>query len=406
MDSWPSLSKLLFPALAALAAAVVLTLAIRWVARRLGIVARPDEVRRFHPAPVPLLGGVAVYLALVVGSLAALVAFPDSAELKNLCVALIPAAGLACLFGAVDDRYNLGSRPKLALQLLAVTPIVAAGCQVDFVVVFGCRIELGWLGMPLTVLWLLGCINALNLIDGMDGLASVVGLSTAAMMAVLAISTGNPHVTVLAVVLAAALCGFLIFNLPPASVFLGDSGSAVLGLVIGILGIAGSIKSSATLIVTAPAVMMTLPMFDVLMAMVRRKLTGRPLDAGDHEHIHHRLLERGFGPWQVLCLVGAICLTTGAAATAATLFRADAVGWITATTLVVLMIQFRLFGHHEWGLLRSSLRRQAADLARRLVRGRAVTLRLRRPPAAERGKEARHDGKITIPSSGERRKAA
>jgi UDP-GlcNAc:undecaprenyl-phosphate/decaprenyl-phosphate GlcNAc-1-phosphate transferase len=406
MDDCPSLSKLMAPALVTMVAAVVLTLGARWLARRLGIVARPDAVRRFHAAPVPLWGGVAVYLALVTGSLFALASFPESAALKDLCWALLPAAGLACIFGAVDDRYNLGSRSKLALQFLSVTPVVAAGCRVDFLVVFGCHIELGWLGLPLTVLWLLGCINALNLIDGMDGLASVVGLSTAAMMAVLAVSTGNPHVTVLAVILAAALCGFLIFNLPPASVFLGDSGSAVLGLVIGILGISGSIKSTATLSITAPAVMMTLPMFDVLMAMLRRKLTGRPLDAGDHEHIHHRLLERGLGPWQVLCLIGAICLATGAAATAATLFRMDAVAWIAATTLIVLMIRLRLFGHYELGLLRSSLRRRTTDLARRLVLGRPVKLRVRQEPADNLGQDADDEGIVVIPSSGERRKAA
>ena len=104
---------------------------------------------------------------------------------------------------------------------------------------------------------------------------------------------GHGHVAVVALVLAAALAGFLLFNLPPASIFLGDSGSMMLGLVLGLLGMQGSLKSTATLAITAPAVVMTLPMFDVLMAVVRRKLTGRPLDVGDREHIHHRLLDRG-----------------------------------------------------------------------------------------------------------------
>ena len=115
-------------------------------------------------------------------------------------------------------------------------------------------------------------------------------------------SMGNDHVAVIAVVLAGAVGGFLIYNFPPASIFLGDSGSAVIGLTLGILGIQGAMKTSATLSITAPAVIMTLPMFDVVMAVVRRTLTGRRFDAADRQHIHHQLLDRGLSPWQVLCI--------------------------------------------------------------------------------------------------------
>jgi hypothetical protein len=104
-------------------------------------------------------------------------------------------------------------------------------------------------------------------------------------------------------------------------------------------------------------------MFDVVMAMVRRKLTGRPLALGDRQHIHHCLLDRGLGPWQVLGIVGAICLTTGAAATAATLFRTDGLAWVIATTIVVLMIRFRVFGHREFRLIDRFVRRQAGNLS-------------------------------------------
>ena len=128
----------------------------------------------------------------------------------------------------------------------------------------------------------------------------------------------------------------------------------VIGLTIGMLGIQGGLKTSATLAITAPAVMMTLPMFDVVAAMVRRRLTGRRFDDPDRLHIHHRLLDRGWTPWQVLCLIGAICLTMGAAATAATIFRRDALAWIAAMTLVVLMIRLRLFGHDEFALAKET----------------------------------------------------
>ena len=355
---------LLIPMAAALTVSLLLTPVVRRLAWRLGVLALPDAQRRFHSGPVPLLGGVAVYLALVAGLITALLLDRfRQGDLARLCWALIPAAALACLFGAVDDCCNLRSRTKLALQFLAALLIVAAGFSVDFIIVFGCRIELGWWGVPLTIVWLMGCINALNLIDGLDGLASVVGLLTTSMMGLIALNMGNDHVAAAALALTAALAGFLVFNRPPATVFLGDSGSTFIGLVIGVLGIQGSLKSSATLSITAPAVLMTLPMFDVLMAVVRRKLTGRPLALGDREHIHHCLLERGLRPWQVLGIVGGLCLTTGAAATAATIFRMDALAWIIAATLIVFMIRLRVFGHREFGLIHQLVRRQAGNLA-------------------------------------------
>ncbi len=358
---------LLIPMAAALAASLALTPLVRRLAWRLRVLAYPDAERRFHPGPVPLLGGVAVYFALVAGLIAALLLDRfRQPDLVRLCWTLIPAAALACLFGAIDDCCNLRSRAKLGLQFLAASLITAAGFSVNFIIVFGYRIELGWWGVPLTIGWLLGCINALNLIDGLDGLASVVGLSTTSMLGIIAMRMENEHVAAVALTLTAALAGFLVFNRPPASVFLGDSGSTLIGLVIGVLGIQGALKSPVTLSITAPVVLMTLPMFDVLMAVVRRKLTGRPLALGDREHIHHCLLERGLGPWQVLGILGALCLTTGAAATAATFFRMDALAWIIATTLIVLMIRLRVFGHREFGLIRQLLRRQAGNLVHSL----------------------------------------
>ena len=287
---------LLIPMAVALAASLVLTPVVRCLAWRLRVLAHPDLERRFHPGPVPLLGGVAVYFALVAGLIAALLLDRfRQPDLARLCWMLIPAAGLACLFGVVDDCCNLRSRAKLVLQFLAALLVASAGFSVNFIIVFGCRIELGWWGVPLTICWLMGCINALNLIDGLDGLATVVGLSTTSMMGLIALNMGNDHVAAAAMALTAALAGFLVFNRPPASVFLGDSGSTLIGLVIGVLGIQGSLKSSATLSITAPVVLMTLPMFDVLMAVVRRKLTGRPLALGDREHIHHTPARAGAG---------------------------------------------------------------------------------------------------------------
>lgn len=339
----------------AFVASLFLTAVVRAIARRWNIVDCPDGKRKLHGRPVPLLGGVAVYAATVLGLLAARFITGASEDFCKLSSVWMIAAGFVCFVGAIDDRFNMRARVKLVLQIVSVLPIVALGYYVDRVVAFGCPIELGWFGIPLTILWLVGCINALNLIDGMDGLASIIGLSAVAMLSVIAANEGQPHVSAMAIVAAASLTGFLVYNLPPASIFLGDSGSMVIGLSIGLLGMQGSLKTTATLAITAPAVIMTLPMFDIVAAIVRRRLTGRRFDSPDRQHIHHRLLDRGWTPWQVLCLLGALCLTTGAAATAATIFRRDALAWIASVSLVVLMIRLRLFGYDEFALAKEAI---------------------------------------------------
>jgi UDP-GlcNAc:undecaprenyl-phosphate/decaprenyl-phosphate GlcNAc-1-phosphate transferase len=166
-------------------------------------------------------------------------------------------------------------------------------------------------------------------------------------MTVIAVQTGHPHVAAMALCLAGALIGFLAYNLPPASIFLGDSGSMVIGLMVGLISIQGALKTSATLSITIPAVVMCVPMLDTVFAIIRRRLAGVPFDVGDRGHIHHKLLERGLTDWQALCFIGALCLTTGAAATAATIFRFDSLGWMTAISLTVALIWTRAFGHHE-----------------------------------------------------------
>ncbi len=351
----------------AMAASLCLTALVRTAARRWRIVDHPDGRRKLHSGPVPLWGGIAVYLAVVLGLVTAVYGpFGAGQQQVEFATTLIITAGIVCLFGSVDDCWGLGSRLKLLLQIGAVLPIVALGCSVDRIAAFGHPIELGWLGPPLTVLWLVACINALNLLDGMDGLASTVGLVTAVMMAIIAASGGHVHVAVTAVVLAGALAGFLVYNLPPASIFLGDSGSMVIGLIVGVLGIQGALKTSATLAITVPAVIMCLPMFDMLLAVVRRKLTGERFDAADRQHVHHRLLDRGLNPWQVLCVIGAFCLITGAAAVVASFIHFDALAWITALALIVLAVRMELFGHHELALVKRAVACRLADVASRL----------------------------------------
>ncbi len=353
-----------------MAASLLLTPMAKRLAVRCGAVDAPDGKRKLQKQAVPLWGGVAVYVALLLG-LAVMHLGPlgNIEGLPMLSLVLASAAGIVCLCGCFDDAWDLNARLKLLLQIVAVLPAVIAGYSVDRIVLFGTPIDLGWLGVPLTVFWLVGCINALNLLDGMDGLASTVGLSTAAMLAIIAMSLGHEHVAVVAVILAGALAGFLLYNLPPASIYLGDSGSMVIGLTVGLLGIQGSIKTTATLSITIPAIVMSIPMLDTVLAILRRKLSGQRFDVPDRGHIHHRLLDRGLTNWQALCVIGALCLVTGASATAATLLHLESLAWIVTLCLFVLMVRLRAFGHHEVALAKLKMASLLSRLVARLLAG-------------------------------------
>lgn len=367
-----------------LSASFLLTILVRQVAIHRGVLDSPDGFRKRHTGRIPLFGGVAVYAAVVLGLIWARHAgFGSGYELNELSAVVIAMAGFACFFGCIDDVRRLRPRQKLLLQTGAVLPLVLAGFRVYSVVLFGDTFDLGWLGIPLTILWFVGCINAINLLDGMDGLASLVGLAAAMTLGVIAGYTGNGHVTAAAVVLAGALAGFFLHNRPPARIFLGDSGSMVLGVVLGILGIQSTLKTSTTLSITAPLVVMTFPIFDAFLALVRRRLTGRPFDAADRQHIHHRLLDRGLGPWVVLAIIGALSLATGLAALAATIVRSDLLAWATAVSLVVLVVRLRWFGYHEWRLATGRVERLWIVVRKRWWNRRARRTRLVRRQLAQ-----------------------
>jgi UDP-GlcNAc:undecaprenyl-phosphate GlcNAc-1-phosphate transferase len=355
-----------------LVASALLTVLVRRISVYWGILDSPDGGRKCHTGRMPLCGGVAVYLAVILGLVWARHAgFGAGYELDELSAVVTAMAGFACFFGCVDDYCRLKPRLKLLLQTCAVLPLVLAGFRVYSVVLFGDTFDLGWLGIPLTIFWFLGCINAINLLDGMDGLASLVGLAAAMTLGVIAGYTGNGHVTAAAVVLAGALAGFLVHNRPPARIFLGDSGSMVIGVILGILGIQSTLKTSTTLSITAPLVVMTFPIFDAFLALVRRRLTGRPFDAADRQHIHHRLLDRGLGPWLVLAIIGTLSLATGLAALAATIVRSDLLAWATAISLVILVVRMRWFGYYEWKLATGRAGRVWAAMRNRWSRLRA-----------------------------------
>ena len=201
----------------------------------------------------------------------------------------------------------------------------------------------------------------------MDGLASIVGLSTCAMIALIAWDSGHAHVSLLAICFSGAIVGFLCYNLPPASIYLGDSGSMVIGLFVGVLAMQGAMKSSTTLSLFVPVVIMTVPLLDTTLAIVRRKLSGSSFDVADRGHIHHCLLRRGLTVWQSLWIIGSLCVVTGAVAAAASILHVEAIAWIAVVAVVSILIRTRAFGYHELSLVKLASANVLARVARRLA---------------------------------------
>jgi UDP-GlcNAc:undecaprenyl-phosphate GlcNAc-1-phosphate transferase len=347
------MSDLLLAFAVPLGVSLVMTRVMRWLAVSCQALDRPDGWRKLHKRPVPLWGGVAVFLALIAGVLVVRkIPVAEEAQIDRLSTALMASTTMIFLLGFLDDRYDLRGRLKLLLQFVSVTPIVFAGYWYDQIGLFNHNIPIGWLGVPFAMFWLVGTINALNLLDGMDGNASTVGAIACAAVAAISFQHGLNDVGLVSLAMAGAIVGFLFYNLPSASIYLGDAGSTVIGLVVGFLSLQGARDAQDSLRITAPLIVLTVPILDCTLAIVRRKLAGRRFDHADRGHIHHRLLDRGFNAWQALAITGSLCLVSGAAAISATYFDNEPLAWLTAVVLVFTLAQLRYFGHHEYVLAR------------------------------------------------------
>jgi len=291
-------------AVSAVLLALLITPGCRAMCRRFEWFDRPGP-RKLHRDLVPRTGGIAIFFAYA-GTLALLLFTPlgKSCPLAGApphIWTLLPALLVVFVTGLVDDLFNLKPWMKVAGQVLAALLICAAGTEIQGA--GGLSIGGAWWHAPLTVFWLVGCANAFNLIDGLDGLAAGVGLFGAASAFLSALLHGNAELAVLAAPLLGALLGFLPFNFSPASIFMGDCGSNTVGFLLGYMAIVWSRQSPTLLGMTAPLIALAIPLFDTALTIARRFLGGQRLFVGDRRHIHHRLLARGFTPRRVACLL-------------------------------------------------------------------------------------------------------
>jgi len=304
--------SLLFLCVSAFIFSLLLTPLVRNLALKWGFVDMPDHGRKLHDRPIPRVGGVAIAVAYLVSYLAVWLAGLHGGELMmqgGLAIALrvAPAAGLIFAIGLWDDLRGVTAWQKLLAQVIAAVIVYFAGVHIHG---FG-GLALGdYWELPLTVFWLVLCTNAVNLIDGVDGLATGVGLFATATTLLAAMLQNNLELAWAVSPLLGCLLGFLRYNFNPATIFLGDSGSLLIGFLLGCYSIIWSQKSATILGMTAPLLALAIPLLDTALAVVRRFLRGQPLFEGDRGHIHHRLLDRGFSPRRVALVVYGLCTIT------------------------------------------------------------------------------------------------
>ena len=287
------------------AVALVLSLAttpvVKAFANRIGAIDVPKDSRRVHTIPIPRLGGLAIFI----GFLLSVILFADiTTQLRGILIGAV----LIVIIGVIDDIKPLRAIIKLAIQILAALVAVYHGVIIEafsnpFVFSPDQFLALGFLSIPITVIWIVAITNSVNLIDGLDGLAVGVSAISSIVMLVIAVVVSEPDVAVIMAALAGACIGFMPYNLNPAKIFMGDTGALLLGYVLSTVSILGLFKMYALVSFAAPFLVLALPLFDTSFAFLRRLLKGKNPMSPDRGHFHHRLIDMGLSQKQAVAIL-------------------------------------------------------------------------------------------------------
>ena len=304
------METLIWLGLGAFLFSLILTPIIRDIFRLYGIVDRPDTLRKSHPHPIPRVGGTGIAISYAL-SLYLVSLRPHAFDNSqfSLVQALLPSAALVFVIGLIDDFSGLRPWQKLVGQVAAASMAYGAGVRI---VALAGHPTSHWLSFVVTIAWLVACTNAFNLIDGLDGLAAGIGFFATLTIFIAALLQHNTALVSATLPMAGCLLGFLCYNFSPATVFLGDCGSLLIGFLLGCYGVIWTNKSFTVLGMTAPLIAFSLPLLDVLLAVARRLVRRQSVFAADRGHIHHRLIDRGLTPRRVVLIIYAICAAAAA----------------------------------------------------------------------------------------------
>src|SRR5947208_7283998 len=295
--------QVVWGALVALVVVILLTPAVGGMARLLGVVDAPGG-RRLNRNPVPRLGGVALFLGIFVPALAFL---PLGRETRGLLL----GAAVAVTVGAIDDFRGLHWYEKLVGQVIAASIPTFFGIWVDrFTFPFlGIHSLPAWLGVPLTIVWIVAIMNMVNFLDGLDGLAAGVGAIAGLTFCVIALSLSRPNPAVYSAIVFGACLGFLRHNFYPARIFMGDSGALLLGFLLAGISVQGLLKTASTVALFFPLLVLAVPTLDTSFVLAKRLKYGKPIYAADRTHLHHRFLNIGFSQRRAVTYLYAWCVT-------------------------------------------------------------------------------------------------
>ena len=297
--------RLLYTLVLAAGISCVLTPGVKWLAGKVGAMDIPKDKRRMHHKPIPRMGGLGIFLGFLISFL---VFGKLDTELRGILIGAVIIVAL----GIVDDIKALPALPKFLVQIIAAVVAVAHGCRIENVM--GWQLPL-WLSYSATVIWIVMLTNAVNFIDGLDGLAAgVSAISAGSMLVVALILVPETNATLSALILAAILggcIGFIPYNFNPASIFMGDTGSTFLGYMLASVSVFGLFKTYAMISFAVPFLVLGLPLFDICFAVIRRLAKGQSPMHADRGHVHHRLIDMGFSQKQAVIISYLITVILG-----------------------------------------------------------------------------------------------
>lgn len=324
--------KILLATAVSFVIALAMTPQVKHFAETIGAMDVPKDERRVHNHPIPRMGGLAIFM----GFLFSMLIFAD---MDTKIMGMLIGATIIVGMGAVDDIVSLNAWVKLGVQIVAALVVIRCGVVFDAitnpnVLSDTMTISVGWLTIPLTILWIVGCTNAVNLIDGLDGLA--VGVSTISSITMLVVSlfVSEPGVAVVLGALTGGCLGFIPYNLNPAKIFMGDVGSQFLGFVLAVMSMIGLFKLHALITFLVPLMALAIPLADTVFAFCRRILHGQSPFHADKGHFHHRLLAMGLNQKQAVAVLYGISAVLGLLA----VLLAGASGVIKAICIVIAFL--------------------------------------------------------------------
>lgn len=350
--------------LIAFGGALISTVIVKFLCLKYNIVDKPDGYRKVHKKPIPLCGGFAVFAGFILPVILLMFfsekhsLFHEFEKREMQIFTFFIGACITMFMGAADDIWNLRPKYKLLFQLIAANFAYFGGLKITLITIpiFGGSLELWWLSYPITIFWFLGCINAINLLDGLDGLASGIGLFASLTLFVVSFSFNNVMPMFLSACLVGAILGFLLFNFNPASIFLGDTGSMLIGYLIAGVGILSSYKSETAVALMIPFIALGVPIFDTMLAIVRRWSKRLPVSSADKKHIHHVLISMGLSHRRTVLVLYGCCIVFSTVAILMA-YSQNTLGVLFLVTIgIVTFVGVRVFGMLDFNMLKHRLK--------------------------------------------------